>query len=271
MTRTRTTFMTLMCCLALGCGKDEPAKARAPLASASALEPAKPSAPGAIRLKVDGASSGFTFLMDSALEKIEGDAPASLQGELFVVPTDLRRSSALVRADLQLLTLYQQKRGDEQAAYGERKKSDLQNEHARDWLQLREKEGEVTAQQAAQNRYAELKIVELSELSASDVTQLTGSSRKVTALASGDFLLHGRKARKSTKVELTFEYEGDQLRAVQVKTLEPLPVSLEEFDVHPRDAAGKLVKRLSDALASNLKGKVASEAPVAVRFVAKPE
>jgi hypothetical protein len=46
-------------------------------------------------------------------------------------------------------------------------------------------------------------------------------------------------------------------------------VALEQFDVHPRDAAGKLVKKLSEALSSNLKGKVAAGAPVAVSFVAK--
>ena len=93
--------------------------------------------------------------------------------------------------------------------------------------------------------------------------------RKVTATVSGDFRLHGRKATKSAKVELTFKYAGDKLESVAVKTLEPFLITLEEFEVHPRDAAGKLVKTLSDALASNLKGKVAKDAPVNVSFVAK--
>ena len=35
--------------------------------------------------------------------------------------------------------------------------------------------------------------------------------------------------------------------------------------------AGKLVKKLSEAISSNLKGKVASTAPVEVSFVAKPK
>jgi len=255
-------------CGALGCSKDKPAEGKlAP--TASALEAAMPQAPGAVAFGVDGKSSSFTFLMDSPLEKIDGDAPQSLQGELFVDVTDLTKSTALVKADLKLLTLYQQKRADEQGEYGARKKSDLQNAHAQDWLQLHAKEGEVTAEQAETNRWAELKIQKLENLSATDVTKLSGAERKVTATASGDFRLHGRKASKSAKVELNFKYAGDKLEVIEVKTLEPFLIKLEEFEVHPRDAAGKFVKKLSDALSSNLKGKVAEDAPVNVSFVAR--
>jgi hypothetical protein len=107
-------------------------------------------------------------------------------------------------------------------------------------------------------------------LSATDVTKLTGPERKVTATVSGDFRLHGRKATKSAKVELDFKYDGDKLASVEVKTLEPFVIPLEEFEIHPRDATGKLVKSLTEALSSNLKGKVAKDAPVSVDFVAKP-
>lgn len=269
MQRNRTMLASVAAlCATLGCSKDKaPEHQLAP--TASALEAAMPKAPSALAFEVDPASSSFTFLMDSPLEKIDGDAPRSLQGELYIDPTDLAKSTALVKADLKLLTLYQQKRGDEKGAYGERKKSDLQNEHARGWLELDAKEGEVTAAQAELNRWAELKISKLENLSATDVTKLTGPERKVTADVSGDFRLHGRKATKSAKVELVFKYTGDKLDAVQVKTVQPFVVPLEEFEVHPRDAAGKLVKKLSEAISSNLKGKVASSAPVVVSFVAK--
>jgi len=266
--------MTWVCavalCAALGCSKEKPAEGKlAP--TASALEAAMPQAPGAVAFSVDSSSSTFTFLMDSPLEKIDGEALKSVSGELFIDPTDLSKSTGLVKADLKLLTLYQQKRGDDKEAYGERKKSDLQNEHARGWLELDAKDGEVTPAQAETNRFAELKISKLDNLSATDLTKLTGPERKVTATASGDFRLHGRKAAKSAKVELSFKYAGDKLEAVEVKTLEPFVIPLEEYEIHPRDAAGKLVKKLSDALASNLKGKVAKDAPVNVTFVAKPK
>ena len=258
---------TVLCTIA-GCNKDKaPEQKLAP--TSSALEAAMPRAPSASAFAVDSSTSSFSFLMDSPLEKIDGDAPKSLQGELYIDPADLMKSTALVKADLKLLTLYQQKRADDKGDYGERKKSDLQNEHARGWLQLDVKDGEVTADQAEMNRFAEIKILKLDNLSATDVTKLTGPERKVTATVSGDFRLHGRKATKSAKVELNFKYTGDKLDAVEVKTLEPFVVGLAEFEVNPRDAAGKLVKSLSDALSSNLKGKVAKDAPVTVSFVAK--
>jgi hypothetical protein len=227
-----------------------------------------PKAASATAFQVDASSSSFKFLMDSPLEKIDGEAPKSITGDLYIDPSDLTKSTALVKADLKQLTLYQQKRGDDKADYSERKKSDLQNEHARGWLQLDVKDGEVTPAQAETNRWAEIKIVRLDNLSATDVTKLTGAERKVTATVSGEFRLHGRKATKSAKVELDFKYNGDKLDAVEVKTLEPFVVPLEEFEIHPRDAAGKLVKSLSEALSSNLKGKVAKDAPVSVSFTA---
>ena len=258
---------TVLCC-AVGCNKDKaPEQKLAPVASA--LEAAMPKAASASAFAVDSGSSSLTFLMDSPLEKIDGDAPKSLQGDLYIDPADLTKSTALVKADLKQLTLYQQKRGDDKDAYGARKKSDLQNEHARGWLQLDVKDGEVTAEQAEMNRWAEIKILKLDNLSATDVTKLAGPERKVTATVSGDFRLHGRKATKSAKVELNFKYSGDKLEAVEVKTVEPFAIPLEEFEVHPRDAAGKLVKSLSEALSSNLKGKVAKDAPVTISFVAK--
>ena len=257
-------------CSALACSKEKPAEQKlAP--TASALEAAMPKAASATPFQVDASTSLFKFLMDSPLEKIDGDAPKSITGDLYIDPTDLTKSTALVRADLKQLTLYQQKRGDDKEGYGERKKSDLQNEHARGWLQLDVKDGEVTAEQAETNRWAEIKILKLDDLSATDVTKLSGPERKVTATVSGDFRLHGRKATKSAKVELNFKYTGDKLDSVEVKTLEPFVIPLEEFEVHPRDAAGKLVKSLSEALASNLKGKVAKDAPVSISFSAKPK
>jgi hypothetical protein len=254
-------------CATLGCSKEKaPEQKLAP--TAAALEQAVPQAASATAFQVDPARSSFKFLMDSPLEKIDGEAPQSIQGELYVDPSDLTKSTALVKADLKLLTLYQQKRGDDKSEYGERKKSDLQNEHARGWLQLDPKEGEVTAEQAEMNRWAEIKISKLENLSATDVTKLTGPERKVTATVSGEFRLHGRKAPKSAKVELNFKYTGDKLSAVEVKTLEPFVVGLAEFEVNPRDAAGKFVRSVTDAISGNLKGKISNEAPVNVSFVA---
>ena len=51
-------------------------------------------------------------------------------------------------------------------------------------------------------------------------------------------------------------------------TLEPFVIGLAEFEVNPRDAAGKFVRSVTDAISGNLKGKISNDAPVNVSFVA---
>lgn len=272
MSRSRFGHSRLVASLAIAavvaCEQKTPEKL-APVASAPLVAPMT-AAPGAKKLVVASAGSSVKFLMDSPLEKIDGDAPDSVSGELFIELANLEKSTALVKVDLDKLTLYQQKRPDESGAYGERKKSDLQNEHARDWLQIEAKDGEVTAAQAAQNRSAEFRIERLSDLSATNVLTLPGAERTVTGTAQGAFRLHGRQAKKSAKVSLVFAFDGNELKSLRVKSVEPVKIALAEFEVHPRDAAGKFVQSVSEVIAGKLKGKVASEAPVSFEFTAAP-
>ncbi|HTA92111.1 MAG TPA: hypothetical protein VK745_21175 [Polyangiaceae bacterium] len=247
-----------------GC-KDKPKVELAPVASA--LQ-AAPMAASAVQFSVDSASSKVTFLMDSPLEKIDGDAAGSLQGDLFVDLSDISKSTALVKVDLRKLVLYQQKRDGDKAEYSERKKSDLQNTHAHNWLQIEPREGDVTPEQAEANRWVEFKIDKLENASLTNVAGATGDARTLTASASGDFRLHGRKQMKSAKLSITINYQGDKAQSIHVKTLEPLNIGLEEFEVNPRDDAGKFVKSVTEALSSNLKGKVAQQAPVMLDFTA---
>ncbi|HKO46690.1 MAG TPA: hypothetical protein VJV79_03155 [Polyangiaceae bacterium] len=263
--KSRLLFGLFCVCGTFSACKDQPSATLAP--TASALQATAPAA-SATQFSVDSASSKVTFLMDSPLEKIDGDASGGLSGELFVDLAELGKSTALVKVDLQKLVLYQQKRGDEKAGYGERNKSDLQNEHARNWLQIVAREGDVSAEQAEANRWVEFKVDKLEALSLTDVASATGAERKLTATATGDFRLHGRKLAKSAKLELTVHYQGDKAHSIHVKTSEPLAIGLEEFEVNPRDGAGKFVKSLSDALSSNLKGKVAQQAPLVLDFTA---
>ncbi|MES1173933.1 MAG: hypothetical protein ABUL62_06355 [Myxococcales bacterium] len=258
---------SLCACVAAGVGacKEKPSPTLAP--TASALQ-AAPVAPAAVQFSVDSASSKVTFLMDSPLEKIDGDASGGLRGDLFVDLSDIAKSTALVKVDLQKLVLYQQKRADEKAGYGVRAKSDLQNEHARNWLQIVARDGDVTPEQAEANRWVEFKIDKLEGPSLTNVAGAAGAERKLTATATGDFRLHGRKQTKSAKLEITVAYQGDKAQSIHVKTVEPLNIGLEEFEVNPRDNAGKFVKSLTEALSSNLKGKVAQQAPLELDFTA---
>ena len=253
--------------LVLGC-KDKPEPSLAP--TASALQ-AAPAAASAEHFSVDAASSKVTFLMDSPLEKIDGDASGALSGDLFLDERELPKSTALVKVDLQKLVLYQQKRDEDKGVYSARTKSDLQNTHARNWLQIVPRAGDVTPEQAELNRWAEFKVDNLDDVSLSNVQGASGPERKLTATASGELRLHNRKQAKRAKLEITVNYQGGKARSVHVKTLEPLAIGLEEFEVNPRDNAGKFVKSVTEALSSNLKGKVAQEAPLMLDFVANAQ
>ncbi len=251
-----------------GCQTKEAPKELAP--TASALEAPKPVTASGVTLAVDSPKSSLTFLMDSPLEKIDGDAPGSLSGELSVDLDDLTKSTALVKADLDKLVLYQQRRPDETGSYGERKKNERQNEHARDWFQIVPHEGEVTAEQAAENRIAELRIDKI-ETATPNVRSQSGAERKVTATVSGDLRLHGRKARQSVTVELTFRFAGEKLESLDVRSVSPLTVSLPAYEINPRDGAGKFVKTITDAVAGSHKGRLQNEAPVKIGFSARPK
>lgn len=247
--------------LALGC-ESKPDKPLAP--AASALAPAEKPSEKAVTLDVATEGSKVTFLMNAPLEKISGEVIDGTKGEIFIDLMDVTKTTALIKVDLDKLTLYQQKREDEKSEYGERAKNDTQNEHARAWLEISKDAPEDVREK---NRWVEFKIDKLVEPSAQDITKLTGAERKITAWASGELRLHGRKTEKRAKVEATFKYEGDKLASVHVKTLEPMKVGLEEHDVRPREAFGKLAQKTLSALGS----KVATEAPIEIELTAKPK
>ncbi len=228
---------------------------------ASALEPAKPAAPQSVSFSVDAASSKVAFLMEAPVEKISGDVPGSLEGELFVDLGDVTKSTGLVKVDLDKLTLYQEKRDDEKGQFGERKKNDMQNQHARTWLEISSDTPEETKKL---NRFAEFRIARLEAPSQTDIQTMTGNERKVTATAVGDFRLHGRKSEKRAKIEIVFQFAGDKPTSIRIRTVEPLAIGLEEFDVRPREAFGKLAQKTLSALGS----KVAQTAPLQIEFTA---
>src|SRR5262245_32817536 len=84
-----------------GC-EDKPTKPLAP--TASALAPAEKPAMSK-SFAVDTAGSKVTFVMNAALEKIHGEAPDSLTGDLHLNLSDITKSTGLVKADLDKLTL----------------------------------------------------------------------------------------------------------------------------------------------------------------------
>lgn len=248
--------------LALAACEDKKPDALAPVAST--LAPSAPKAEAAVAFAIESASSKVGFEMQAPIEKITGEAPGSVSGELFLDLTDVTRSTGLVKVDLEKLTLYQERRDDEQGAFGERKKNDLQNEHARTWLEI---SPDTPADVRAANRYVEFRVEKVENPSTRDLTGLPGEERTLTAEIVGDFRLHGRKNPKRAKVELRLRMAGDRPESLAVRTLEPLAVGLEEYDVRPREAFGKLAQKTLGALGS----KVAASAPLEVEFAARPK
>lgn len=250
--------IALACAASVGCD-DKPTETLAPVSSS--LAPAQPKTAESKKLVVDAASSQVTFLMDAPLEKIHGDAPKSASGELFVDPTDTTKTTGLIKIDLMELVLYQQKRDDEKSDYGTKKKDDTQNEHMRTWLEISPDTPENVREE---NRWVEFKIEKVDEASVKNLTEVKGDERIMTATVSGELRLHGRSAKKQAKIEVKFQFKDDKIAGVTVKTLEPVKVGLEEHEVKPREAFGKLAQKTLGALGS----KVATEAPVLIEFSA---
>ncbi|UQA58446.1 hypothetical protein [Polyangium aurulentum] len=266
MNRAQTTLLALALTLAaphLGGCEDKPSPGAAP--TSSALAPAKPKTEAARTFVVDAQGSRASFLMDAPIEKIHGDALDAITGEVFVDLEDLTKSTGLLKVDLDKLVLYQQKRENETAAFSERSKSDLQNEHARNWLEIGK---DVSEETKKKNRFVELKITKVETAGPKNVLTMTGADRKVELTVTGDLRLHERTVPKTAKIEATFEYEGDKLVSLAVKTVEPIAVSLEEHDVRPRDTLGKILQKTQEEL-STLGKKVSKDAMISVDFTAK--
>lgn len=222
-----------------------------------------PKSKGAQRYVVDQTSGKLGFDMEAPVEKIRGRVPpAALSGELFVDAADITRTTGLVHVDLKELELFQRQATAEGQPFGDEVKNDTQNQHARAWLEI---SPDTPADQLAKNALIEFSLSEITDASATDLGKLTGAERKVTFTASGDFLLHQRKARKSVKLEATFAFTGDQPTSVTVKSLEPLEIGLDEYDVRPREGFSKLAAKTLQTLSP----KVAKAAEVNLEFTAK--
>lgn len=224
--------------------EDKPSAKAAP--KSSALAPAKPKSPKASTFEVKQADSKVTFLMDAPLEKIHGEAPGSLEGELFVDLMDVTKTTGLLKVDLDKLSLFQQKRDDEKSEYGDKQKNDTQNEHARTWLEISE---DTPDDVRKKNRYIEYKIEKIEVVDGkANINEMKGGERKVKLKVTGDFRLHQRTVKKTAEIEATFHYDGPKPTKVEVKTTKAFDVDLEEHDVRPREAFGKLAEKTLGAL-----------------------
>jgi hypothetical protein len=245
--------------ISAGC-ENKPSQPLAP--TGSALEPASKPAQSQ-SFAIDAQGSKLNFEMSAPIEKIVGEAPDSAAGELNLDLNDLTKSTGLLKIDLDKLTLYQHKRTNQMDQFGEREKSDKQNQHARAWLEIGE---DAPADKREENRWAELKIDRVTNVRPqADITKMPGAERTIQAVVSGDFRLHGRVSKKRALIEATFKFDGDKPQSVTIKTTQPMSVGLDEHDVRPREGFGKLAKTTLEKLGN----KVAKEAPIELEFTAR--
>ncbi len=238
-----------------GCGDAEPAApASAPLEAPAATEMSR-----AFQVVTEGSS--VDFIMEAPLENIHGRAPSAAQGELNIDLMQLAESSALVRFDLFQLEVLQQKRESADEAFGAEVRNETQNEHVRTWFEISPDAPEDVREA---NRWVEYRVESIDNVSQANIMEMSGAERVVQATLHGQLRIHGHTLEKAARVELAFAFAGDVPTSVRVRSLEPVNVGLEEYDIHPRSAFGTLAQRTLAALGE----KVATSAPVTFEFTA---
>ena len=267
MRRNLTASASLVALMALmGCD-DSPGAPLAP--SATTLTDSKPKAAQAVSFQIETTGAKVDFTMDAPNEKIRGRADDATRGTIEVDPSDLSKTTAHLYVSIMGLELYQRPIGDD-GTFQEEKKEPLQNEHARNWLEIGpcdDADDQAKCEKEKKlNENVELVLTKV-EASPNDITAVKSGEAKVTATVTGKFLLHQHETEKSAKLELRFEMKDGAPVGLHVKTLEPFAVGLAEHDVRPRTTFGKLAKKSLDVLVSEDK-KVAAEAEVSVAFAA---
>jgi len=241
----------------IGCGKTEdPAPARvAPPTSAS---PAASSAVVATTSKpfvvADAASA--TFLIDAPLEKIKGTA-TSFRGTLDIDPAKLSATRGQIDVDLKTLKT---------STFDDAGKNETQTGHTHNWLELG---NDVDAKQRAENQWARFTIRSVKSAGAESITQVkeADGARTVEVTAEGDLWLHGVSVPKTVRLSVAFRGAPEAPTTVQIKTLEPIAVSLKGHDVKPRDIAGKFLQGTLEKVGQKIDDKV----QISLDFSATPK
>jgi polyisoprenoid-binding protein YceI len=208
-----------------------------PAASASA------SAPGTARFAV--AMGKGTFLIDAPLEKIKGMSD-EVRGNLDIDAKDLTRSRGSIMVRLSTLKT---------STFGDADKDAAQTEHARNWMEVGP---ESSAATRMKHEWATLAIssLECAPGALADAKEDKGA-RVVKAKVTGTFTAHGVTSAKSAiPVTVTFKGPADAPTEITIKTEAPMPVSLKEHDIKPRDAIGGFLNGALDRIGKKIDDKV---------------
>ena len=266
---TRSVLVLGLCAVPLallgGCSKKDDGTI---LPSASALAPSV-AAPSAKVVKYTIAATGKTSIdMPAPNERIKADT-TSAGGSIDVDLMNLANTRGDVKIDVADLTTHTWDKPDKA------EDNAAQTKHARVWLEVSD---QVTPEMKEKNRWVVFAIRSIDGLSASDLTKVAPTKegaedvRTVTMMAHGDFLLHQREAKnKPASLEVKFHYPtgaaaDSKPTSIEIKSKDPLKVTLNDHDVKPRDKAGKIAAEGFKLLGT----KVADVASISLELKATP-
>lgn len=238
----------------LGCGKTEdpaPARVAPPAASSAAAASAGVSA----KPFTVAESGSASFLIDAPLEKIKGKA-TRLRGTLQIDPAHLSATRGEVDVDLNTLKT---------STFNDPGKDEKQTEHTRNWLELG---NDVDAKQRAENQWARFTIRSAKTEGSEKLSEIAESvgQRAVEVTVEGDLWLHGASVPKTVRLSVSFRGSPDLPTELQVKTLDPMAISLKAHDVKPRDIAGKFLQGALERVGEKIDDKV----QISLDFTASP-
>ncbi|MEO7097505.1 MAG: hypothetical protein ABI175_29865 [Polyangiales bacterium] len=242
---------------AFGCKKDpDPIKETAPPPAISQQKVAA----GQQRFVI-GPLGKTTIDIDAPLERFKGET-TMMSGEFRIDLANLKSSIGEVDADLEGLRTF---------TFGDDKDKD-QTEHAHNWFEIGD-EGKDSVKNTDPQKFADYKLahfyidqIDETSVPALKDAPLKDGARVVTFKATDRLRVHGRDAKKTVRVEVTFVGPVEAPTELKFKTLEPVIASLSEHDVKPRDAAGKFLDGTLKAVGKKLDDK----AQVQVEGTAKP-
>lgn len=232
--------------------------------SASSVAPVAPP-PTAMVVHYDLAKDGKTHVDGPApVEHLKAETTAT-QGTLDVDLMNLANSRGEVKVDLTTLTTH---------TFDSAEQDTKQTKDAAGWLEVGDA---VKPDEREANRWAVYAIRSIDGLSASNVSKVApvkeggDDVRAVTLTTHGDFLLHGHKVDKAATVEVKFHYPAGAAAdshpsSIEVRSKEPLKVTIADHDVKPRDNFGKIAKRAFGLLGT----KVAEVLDVTLELRATP-
>jgi polyisoprenoid-binding protein YceI len=238
--------------LSVACN-DKPKDQPPPQATATAAAAAVSVAPKAVAKEstpAEGATRFMlymgkgTFKIDAPLEKIKGGS-SDLRGTIDVDPKNLSKTHGDIMVRLSTLKTN---------TFGETDKDAAQTEHARNWMEVGY---ESPADARMKYEWATLTVTSVDATPASLAdTREEGGVRKVKAKVSGDLSVHGITSKKSVPVTVTFKGPAEAPTEMTIVTDEPMPVSLKEHDVKPRDGIGSFLNGALERIGKKIDDKV---------------